>query len=111
MTEAPDRLRIDKWLWHARFSKTRGLAATVVERGSVRVNGQRVVKPGRAIGPGDVLTLAIAGQVRVVRVLGCGTRRGPASEAQELYLSLDAGGGAEETGQIAAGSEIPPGSA
>lgn len=111
MTEAPDRLRIDKWLWHARFCKTRGLAATVVERGSVRVNGQRVVKPGRAIGPGDVLTLAIAGQVQVVRVLGCGIRRGPASEAQTLYLSLDGVEAPERTSQNAAVSGKPPGSA
>lgn len=111
MTEAPDRLRIDKWLWHARFCKTRGLAATMVERGAVRVNGQRVVKPGRAVGPGDVLTLALGGQVRVLRVLACGTRRGPAPEAQGLYLCLEGGTAPERTGQIAAGPGMPPGSA
>ncbi len=97
MTEA-ERLRIDKWLWHARFCKTRGLAADLVQGGKLRVNGQKVLKPGRAVGPGDVLTLAFGGQVRVLRVLACGTRRGPATEAALLYHLL------EETGVRATGA-------
>ncbi|SPH18645.1 Heat shock protein 15 [Defluviimonas aquaemixtae] len=80
-----DRIRIDKWLWQARFCKTRSLAAGTVASGRVRINGERSVKPGRAIGPGDVLTLGLGGGVRVVRVLHCGSRRGPAPEAQTLY--------------------------
>jgi len=90
--DSPDRIRIDKWLWHARVVKTRALAAELVSKGRVRVNGNRTDKPGRAVGPGDVLTLAVAGQVRVLRILGCGIRRGPAPEAAELFLELGEAG-------------------
>jgi ribosome-associated heat shock protein Hsp15 len=96
VTEA-ERIRIDKWLWHARFCKTRVLAAALVQGGKLRVNGQKVVKPGRAVGPGDVLTLRLGDQIRLLRVLGCGTRRGPAPEAATLYQTL------EETGVRAPG--------
>ena len=92
MTEAVDRIRIDKWLWQARFCKTRALAAEAVSGGKVRLNGARLEKPGRAIGAGDVLTLTIGGRMRLIRVLDCGTRRGPAFEAATLYLDLEAGG-------------------
>jgi len=84
------RVRLDKWLWHARFFRTRSLAATVVERGRVRVNGTRVTKPGRAIAPGDTLTFMQGDRVRVVRVLEIAVRRGPAPEAQALYDDIDA---------------------
>ncbi len=80
-----DRIRIDKWLWQARLFKTRSLAASVVSGGHLRLNGTKTVKPGHAVGPGDVLTFPQAGRIRVVRVLACGTRRGPAPEAQSLY--------------------------
>ena len=102
MTHADDRIRIDKWLWHARLVKTRPLAAQLVQGGKLRINGQRIDKPGRAVGEGDVLTLAIGGRVRVLRILTCGERRGPAPEAQSLYLDLDA------QGQIAAEGKITP---
>lgn len=82
-------LRIDKWLFQARFFRARSLAAEAVELGRCRLNGQRIQKPGHAIGAGDVLTLVQGGRVRVVRVLDLGTRRGPATEAQALYLDLD----------------------
>ncbi|MEI4195350.1 RNA-binding S4 domain-containing protein [Roseovarius sp. E0-M6] len=85
LTEPTASLRLDKWLWHARFFKTRGLAAQMVGGGKLRVNGRRVSKPGRAIRIGDVLTITLPGGVRVVRVLEMGVRRGPASEAQSLY--------------------------
>lgn len=88
MSEA--RIRIDKWLWHVRLVKTRGLAADLVTGGHVRLNGTRLDKPGRAIGPGDVVTVVAGGRVRVLRVLDCGLRRGPSSEAQTLYADLDA---------------------
>ena len=57
----------------------------MIEKGKVRVNAQRITKPGRAVRAGDVLTLALGREVRVVRILGLGERRGPASEAQALY--------------------------
>lgn len=85
---APETIRLDKWLWQARFFKTRSLAAKLVSTGKVRLDGQPVSKPARAVGPGAVLTFPQGSQVRVVRILGCGTRRGPAPEAQALYEDL-----------------------
>jgi ribosome-associated heat shock protein Hsp15 len=82
------KLRLDKWLWAARFFKTRDLAAEVIESGHLRVNGQRCQKPGHAVSPGDVLTFAQSRRIRVIRVLALGERRGPAAEAQELYHDL-----------------------
>ena len=87
---AAARLRLDKWLWQARFFKSRSLAAEVIEAGSVRVNGNRVTRPGRDIAAGDTLTFPQGARIRVVRVLALGLRRGPATEAQALYLDLDA---------------------
>ncbi|KPQ16529.1 MAG: ribosome-associated heat shock protein Hsp15 HslR [Rhodobacteraceae bacterium HLUCCO18] len=81
--------RLDRWLWHARFFKTRSLAARIVSGGGVRVNGVRTAKPAAAVGPGDVLTFAQARAIRVVRIAALGTRRGPAAEAQDLYDDLD----------------------
>ena len=81
----------------ARFFRTRGLAAQVIEGGRVRVNGQPTTRIGRPIGPGDVLTFAQAGRIRVIRVLATAERRGPASVAQTLYADLDAPA-APETG-------------
>ncbi len=88
MSEPRPRLRLDKWLWFARFFKTRGLAASQVGGGHVRVNGKRVEKPAFSVSPGDVLTFAQGGHVRVVRIEALGTRRGPAPEAQALYTDL-----------------------
>jgi ribosome-associated heat shock protein Hsp15 len=79
------RIRLDKWLWQARFFKSRSLSAGMIEAGHVRLNGQRVTKPAQAVGPGDVLTFVQGRVIRVVRILATGTRRGPASEAQGLY--------------------------
>ncbi|MCE0503764.1 MULTISPECIES: RNA-binding S4 domain-containing protein [unclassified Roseivivax] len=84
-----DRIRIDKWLWQARFFKTRSLSAKVVASGRVRVNAQPISKPAFAVGPGDVLTFPQAHEIRVIRVLAPGARRGPASEARTLYDDLD----------------------
>lgn len=87
--DAPrSRLRLDKWLWQARFFKTRSLAAKQVSGGHVRVNGQRTLKPAHSVGPGDVLTFSQARIVRIVRVELLGERRGPATEAQTLYTDL-----------------------
>jgi ribosome-associated heat shock protein Hsp15 len=85
LSDAPDSIRIDKWLWHARFFKSRGLAADLVKSGRLRVEGTPVSKPSRAIAAGVVLTFPKEDEVRVVKVLGLGVRRGPAPEAQALY--------------------------
>ncbi|MFO0994633.1 MAG: RNA-binding S4 domain-containing protein [Hyphomicrobiales bacterium] len=84
------RIRIDKWLWHARITKTRTLAAKIVETGRVRVNHRKIVKPAQDVGPGDVITVAIHDSVRVVKVLAPGLRRGPASEARQLFEEIEA---------------------
>ena len=88
MAELVAKLRIDKWLWQARFFKTRSLAAKQVSGGHVRVNGNKVVKPAFAVAPGDVLTFSQSSMVRVVRIEVLGERRGPAPEAQTLYSDL-----------------------
>ncbi len=87
--DARPGLRIDKWLWQARFCKSRAIAAELVEGRRVRVNGQPVSKPGHTVAEGDTLTFAHRAQIRVVRVRALGLRRGPASEAQSLYDDLD----------------------
>jgi ribosome-associated heat shock protein Hsp15 len=89
VSEPRATLRLDKWLWQARFFKTRGLSAKTVSAGHVRVNGQPVSKPGRGVGAGDVLTFPQGRDVRVIRVEALGHRRGPAPEAQALYTDLD----------------------
>ncbi|MEM1099924.1 MAG: RNA-binding S4 domain-containing protein [Pseudomonadota bacterium] len=83
-----DSIRVDKWLWQARFFKTRSLAARVVLEGKVRVNSTPISKPSRAIAPGDVLTFQQQRDVRVIELVAVGTRRGPAPEAQQLYKDL-----------------------
>jgi ribosome-associated heat shock protein Hsp15 len=88
--DAQPGLRLDKWLWQARFYKDRGLAAEQIEKGRIRINGQRSKKPGHAVRQGDVLTFAQGDAIRVIRVLHLGVRRGPATEAQALYADLDA---------------------
>ena len=85
MTEGLAKMRVDKWLWHARFYKTRTLAAKIVSGGHVRINGQKISKPLATVVIHDVLTFAQGDHIRVVEVLALGARRGPASEAQTLY--------------------------
>ena len=82
-------VRLDKWLFHARFYRTRLLAQAAASAGKVRLNGNRVEKPSHAIKPGDVLTLGRGAQVMAVRVLALAERRGPAGEARNLYEVLD----------------------
>lgn len=84
----PTRLRLDKWLWHARFFRSRSLASQFCLSGKARVNGQRIDKPSTLVGPGDVLTFVRRGTVFVVEVLALGDRRGPSSEAQTLYREV-----------------------
>ncbi len=85
-----DRLRIDKWLWHARFFKSRSLAADIVEQGEVTVNGAVARKPSQTLKPGDSVGFPMGRHRRLVRVAALGERRGPAVEAQALYEDLAA---------------------
>jgi ribosome-associated heat shock protein Hsp15 len=80
-----ERLRLDKWLWCARFYRTREMAAKACASGRLRINGFRVEKAGREVRQGDVLTLPQRGEPLVVRVLAGALRRGSAPEAQLLY--------------------------
>ena len=90
MTETHGRgLRLDKWLWYARFVRTRTLATKLIENARFRINGNPTGKAHHAIRPGDVLTFPLGPHIRVIRVLALGVRRGPAPEAQLLYEDLD----------------------
>jgi ribosome-associated heat shock protein Hsp15 len=81
-------MRIDKWLWCARFFKTRALAARTCADGRIRVSSQPIHKAHHLVKPGDVLTFPLGPNIRVVRVLGLAARRGPAPEARLLYEDL-----------------------
>ena len=96
--ETPGRQRLDKWLWFARVVKTREAAVSLVESGRVRLNGQKTLKPGHGLKPGDVLTLVLNSRVRVLHVEGLAERRGAAEAARLLY---------REPGMSAAGGETP----
>ncbi len=89
MSEPDTKLRLDKWLWYARFFKSRTLAANAIGGGKVRVNRQVVDKSHASVRPGDVLTFARGPHIRVIEVLELGARRGPAAEARTLYRDLD----------------------
>ncbi|MEI7969496.1 MAG: RNA-binding S4 domain-containing protein [Betaproteobacteria bacterium] len=88
MTDSTDRVRIDKWLWAARFFKTRSIAAEMVDGGRVQVNGDRV-KPARALRVGDTLSIRVGPYLWTVSVLELSDRRGPASVAQKLYVETE----------------------
>jgi len=77
--------RLDKWLFCARLCRTRETAQAAIESGKVRLNGARVEKPGHALKPGDVLTLALGGRVQVVTVLALAGQRGSPAQARVLY--------------------------
>ena len=81
--------RLDKWLFHARFYRTRSLARAAASAGRVRLNGVRVEKPGHAVKPGDVVTLGRSAGIMAVRILALAERRGPANEARNLYEVLE----------------------
>ena len=81
-------LRADKWLWHARFFKSRSLAQAMVGGGRLRLNSQPVTKTHQQVRPGDVLTFPQGPHIRVIQVLAIGKRRGPATEARTLYNDL-----------------------
>jgi len=82
-------LRLDKWLWYARFFKSRTLASKVCDAGRVRINGTVVTKAHYKLSSGEILTFPKGDDIRVIKVVQLGTRRGPAVEAQALYEDLD----------------------
>ena len=86
--EDHDWQRLDKWLWCARFMRARSDCAALVAQGHIRINRQSTEKPHARLRPGDVLTVPVRGDVRVIRVVALAARRGPASEAAALYLEL-----------------------
>jgi ribosome-associated heat shock protein Hsp15 len=81
--------RLDKWLWYARFFKSRSLATKFCASGKLRVNEQVVKKAHYTLNVDDVLTFPKGDHIRVIQVVGLGTRRGPAVEAQALYDDLE----------------------
>ncbi|MGH6818064.1 MAG: RNA-binding S4 domain-containing protein [Methylovirgula sp.] len=89
LAPAAERQRLDKWLWFARLVKTRREAARLVEEGFVRVDTRRAAVPSRPVGPGDVLTIALKRQVRVLRILAIAERRGPGRDARTLFEDVE----------------------
>ena len=86
MTE--QAMRVDKWLWHARFFKSRSLAAKLAESRRLRINRTVIAKASRSVRPDDVLTFPLGPHIRVIRVQALSSRRGPAPEARSLYEDL-----------------------
>ncbi len=82
------KIRVDKWLWYTRTVKSRSLAQTLIKSGKVRVNTTRISSPSRTIEAGDVLTITLPRQVKVLKMVAAGERRGPAPEARLLYEDL-----------------------
>jgi ribosome-associated heat shock protein Hsp15 len=82
-------VRVDKWLWFARFAKTRSLAAKLCSEGGVSIAGVTVLKPGHLLHVGDHLAIRQGRALRRVVVLGLGERRGPAAEARLLYEEVE----------------------
>jgi ribosome-associated heat shock protein Hsp15 len=80
--------RLDKWLWHARIGRTRTIAAELVAAGKVRVNRERITKTAYTVKLEDVLTVAVGGRVRVLRILGIAARRRSAKDVEMLYEDL-----------------------
>ena len=85
----PSAMRVDKWLWHARFFKTRTLATRLAAAGNIRINGRKQSRASASIRIGDVLTFPLNRHIRLIEVVALSTRRGPAAEAQALYIDRD----------------------
>lgn len=84
--------RIDIFLWYARLLGSRSAAQALAERGIIRLNGRRIDRAHAPVRAGDLLTLPVAGVVRIVRILALPHRRGPATEARLCYEPIEAGG-------------------
>lgn len=89
MDDKPRKIRIDKWLWWARFFKTRSLATKIITKGSVRVNSRRIFKPSVEIKVDDVLTFTSGKSLRLVKVLSLGERRVDYEEARKMYENVE----------------------
>jgi ribosome-associated heat shock protein Hsp15 len=87
---AAERVRIDKWLWHARFYRSRAQAQQAAASGLLRLNGTRVEKPSAAVQPGDIVTLPRGRDVLAVQIQSLALRRGPFAEARKLYSIVQA---------------------
>lgn len=87
-------MRLDKWLWVARFAKTRTLAQALCTQGRIRLNGRAGVKAHAPVKPGDVLVFCHASGVRLIQVVACAPRRLGAAEARCLYVDLAVAGDA-----------------
>ena len=83
-----EKIRLDTWLWYARFYKTRGLSSKAILSGKLRLNSNKIIKPASKVKINDVLTINHINMVRIIQVQSLGSRRGPASEAQKLYKDL-----------------------
>jgi ribosome-associated heat shock protein Hsp15 len=83
---AETAIRVDKWLWHARVTKTRSLAQKLVLAGKVRINREKTVSPSKLVKVGDVLTITLERTVCVYEIAAIGGRRGPYAQARELYV-------------------------
>jgi ribosome-associated heat shock protein Hsp15 len=100
-----DHVRLDKWLWAARFYKTRSLATEAIAGGKVEVNGDRA-KPAKAIKPGDEVRVRLGAYEHILIVRALADRRGPASVAQTLYEETDAS--RTERDRLAAQHKLAP---
>ena len=85
----PAAMRVDKWLWHARFFKSRTLATRLAAAGNIRINGQKQSRASASIRIGDVLTFPLNRHIRLIEVVALSTRSGPSVDAQALYLDRD----------------------
>ena|SRR5947209_4868370 len=101
---AEGRQRLDKWLWYARLAKTRTLAQKLAMSGQVRINRDRTESASHPVKTGDVLTVALPGGVRVLKITATGERRGPAIEARLLYEDLTPPSPPRMPNEIAGGS-------
>ncbi len=79
---------MDKWLWHARFVRTRGAATALVEKTRFRLHGRPGIKPAQKVRVGDVLTFPLSKRIRIIKILGLAEKRGNAAMAQALYEDL-----------------------
>ena len=97
-----EKIRLDTWLWYARFYKSRSLSSKAILSGKLRVNSNKIIKPASKVKINDVLTINHVNMVRIIQLQSLGVRRGPASEAQKLYKDL--------SGDVTGASNIKHGS-
>ncbi|MET3353895.1 UNVERIFIED_ORG: ribosome-associated heat shock protein Hsp15 [Xanthobacter viscosus] len=85
VADPAERQRLDRWIWHARVVRTREAAADLVRAGHVRIDGARVTSPSQSVRAGQVLTIALDRNVRVLRIVSFSQRRGDATSARALF--------------------------